>query len=214
MIITPVEISTKDLEDRQAANSPNERSEGLHQSDIIKSICVELDPKRFDPSKPFDRVRLETGFAFERALEGGLIRRHPGLIRPGEVECDGVCGSPDGVITDTEPWRITEYKATWMSSGVSNAVCKAAYAGDATAIEQCVSAISQQKFWHWIVQMKGYCYMTNLPDAWLIAWFCMGDYNRAFGGPQMLSFYFHFSDRDLVENWSMLISHAKQKGML
>lgn len=214
MIITPVEISSADLEDRQAANSPNERSAGLHQSTIIKSICVELDPKRFNPDTPMDRVRLETGFAFERALEGGLINRHPGLLRPGEVECDGIAGSPDGIITDLDPWRVAEYKATWMSSGISRAVLKAAFAGDPDAIKICISAIGHKKFWHWIVQIKGYCYMTGLPNARLIAWFCMGDYDRAFGGPQILAWDLDFTERDLAENWQMLVGHAKQKGML
>lgn len=203
MIVSPpIPISPVDLIDRMHANAPHERSTGLHQSQIIKSLCTDLEPERFDPSKPMDMTRVETGFAFEHILERGLAARHPGLIRPGEVECDGISGSPDGLDIAVDPWLLYEFKATWMSIG---------------------DGIQAQKFRHWIWQIKGYLYMLKLRHARLIALFVRGHYKwedaKVDGvvlpsGPLLLQWDFEFTENELVMNWGMLIRHARQKGML
>jgi hypothetical protein len=210
-LVSTVDISPADLIVRHELNVPHVRSGGLHLSDIYKSICVEMDRKRFDPDKPMDLIRVETGSAFEQILELGLSARHPGLLRPGEVECDGIIGSPDGIDITPSPWRLTEYKATWMSSR-----------GGIGTIENGLFT-PHRKFWHWFVQMKGYLYMLNqaypglgMVEAQLIVFFVNGDYSKGMGGtgPQLLSWIFEIPPDDQLRNWAMLLQHAIRKGML
>ena len=213
-LVCPVDISPADLILRHDQNAPHERTRGLHLSDIYKSICVEMDRKRFDPDKPMDMVRIETGTAFEQVLEIGLVARHPGLVRPGEVACDGIIGSPDGLLLVELAeilWRLLEYKATWMSSRE----------GMGTINPVTGEFVPHRKFWHWFVQIKGYLYMLNrvfgfgMTQVQLVVLFVNGDYSKGNGtGPQLLSWVYEFSEDDQLRNWVMLIQHARRKGML
>ena len=210
-IIDPEELLT-----RHDANAAYQRSSGLHLSDIYKSLMQTIEPKRFDKRDadgnplPMDMTRIEAGSAFETILERGLAERHQGLIRPGEIDFAGVCASPDGLDLETDPMRLLEYKATWMSVG---------------------PGIDDKKFWHWWVQIKGYLHMLNQAygcecyAARLIAFFVRGHYKYepapvpGFAdplpdGPLLLYFDREFSPRDLQENWQMLMNHAKSRGML
>ena len=222
MRLTPTTIAVEDLINRHVANAPNVRSEGLHQSDIIKVMMKELEPKRFDKRDkvtgeplPMDWVKIEAGFAFETILEDGLAARHPNLIRPGEVELDGITGSPDGL--DIGTLQLKEYKATWMSSGLDNETVEAARAGVQRAVDLYNDAIQHKKFWHWFVQVKGYLHMLSVTYGYdtfsceLIPFFVMGNYRDS--GPQLLSWSIDFTPRELAENWQMLINVGKSKGM-
>ena len=205
MILSPLDISADDLVALMAANSPNPRSTGLHQSDIIKSICRKLDPKRFGTG-PMNMVKVEGGFCFEHAIEQAMAARWAqklGLFRPGEVERDGISGSPDGLDITADPWVGYEFKQTEMSIG---------------------NGIRDPKFQHWIWQMKGYGYMLGVRVWILIADFLRGHYKFApivdeFGrtlppGRLLLAWRFEFTDDELLMNWSMLLRHAHQEGML
>lgn len=202
MIISPLDISADDLVAQMKANEPNARSTGLHQSEIIKSICRELDPKRFGTG-PMDMVKIEGGFCFEYAIEIAMAHRWPGLMRLGEVERDGISGSPDGIDVNEDPWRLYEFKQTEMSIG---------------------NGIRDPKFQHWLWQVKGYLYMLGLHHATLIADFIRGHYKYEpqvdeFGrtlppGRLLLGWNFEFTDQELLMNWAMLLRHARDKGLL
>lgn len=208
-LVQSVPISAADLLVRHEGKA---RTPGLHLSDIYKSLCVEMDRKRFDPDKPMDMVRVETGNAFEEVLEIGLAMRHPGLVRPGEIVHDGIIGSPDGLLfLEVFTWLLLEYKATWMSSRDGMGTVNPA-TGEFTP---------HRKFWHWFVQMKGYLYMLNqvygvgMTDAQLVVLFVNGDYSKGTGtGPSLLSWIYRFSEEELLRNWAMLLQHARRKGML
>lgn len=203
MIISPPQtIAPEELVAKMRANDPHERSVGLHQSDIIKSLAADLEPERFDSSKPMDMTRVETGFAFEHILERGLAARHTGLFRPGEVSADGITGSPDGLDIGVDPWVLYEFKATWMSIK---------------------DGIQHTKFRHWLWQIKGYLYMLQLHRARLIALFVRGHYKWEDAtvdgvvlpsGPLLLQWDMEFTDEELLFNWAYLVKHARQKGML
>ncbi len=197
MHLEQIDLDLGDLRVRHTANAPHLRSAGVHLSDITKDLMAEKDPKRFDKSKPMDMVRIEAGFAFEHALEQALAARHPGITRPGELVCEGVIGSPDGLDLDADPPRLLEYKCTWMSSAQD---------------------IQSAKFWHWWVQIRCYLYMLreqcglDVLDAVLIAFFVNGDYRQS--GPQLLAWHATFNRREIVEAFAMVVRHAQRKGLL
>lgn len=171
-----------------------ERSPGLHASRIIKDIMIGIDPKRFNRGEgepPLEYV--VPGLLFESMLEreaAHFLAKSGKLMRPGEIERDGITCTIDGI--DTDLWVVHEYKLTWMSSR---------------------GAVGDRKFWHWIVQIKTYCYLMDTLSAMLHALFVNGDYREG-RKPQVLSWSLNFTKIELNDNWQMLIMHARSKGWL
>ncbi len=166
-----------------------ERSAGLHVSTIIKSLCSDLDPKRFSGG-PMDMKRINMGFTFERVLETAFQARRDNIFRPGEITLDGVAMSPDGI--DPDGWWLEEFKATWMSE---------------------FDAPESPKYRHWFWQMEAYCLALGASHARLRTLFVNGDYRSGYQ-PTYRVWEIEFTDEDLQENWKMLMSHARQKGLL
>lgn len=168
-----------------------ERTPGLHLSQILKSICAELDPKRFSGG-PLDFNKIETGFTFERVLETAFQSRRENIFRPGEIELDGVLMSPDGLdASDPAGLVLEEFKCTWMSDR---------------------EAPHSTKFWHWLAQMKAYCYALGTTRARLRALFVNGNYKNS--GPTYHVWDVRFTETELDENWRMVVGHARMKGWL
>ena len=171
----------------------DERSPGLHVSTIIRSIMETLEPKRFasqgDDGPPVEWT--SAGTIWEFLLEAAMTKLAMGssLIRPGEVEKDGIISTPDAI--SIGDWIVHEFKFTWMSSN---------------------GAIEHKKFYHWILQVKAYCHMLGSNHARIHGFFVMGDYRGS--GPQPLAWDLKFTSLELNETWSMLVNHAKQKGWL
>src|SRR3990167_4774310 len=89
-------IDDQDLME-QLGKSAAPRSEGLPLSTIYGDLMSQLQPERFDKSKPFDKNRIEMGLIFENAIEPALAAKFA-TIRPGEiVSPEGVVMTPDGV---------------------------------------------------------------------------------------------------------------------
>jgi hypothetical protein len=182
MIIVARPVSVADL----GLEPGPPRSDTLHLSTLIKAILVGLEPERFsgtdDPS-----VKFEMGFAVERAIEEAWRLRRIEVLRPGEFAKDGITGSPDGVSFEDGMPIVDEIKCTWMSSR---------------------GCPEDRKFWHWIVQMKAYCYLLDTPRARLHAFFVNGDYAQH-REPQYLSWDLCFTEGELEENWLMLLNQAR-----
>lgn len=201
MVSTGVKIILRpDTIDQLVFDASPERTKGLHVSQIIKSICAELDPKRFAHTDDLPWALFETGFTFERVLEMAFAARLPQIFRPGEITLDGVIMSPDGIDPDGstfsfrmsgEPSVLEEYKFTKMSSS---------------------GAPDSPKFFHWFVQMKAYCLALGTPRARLRALFINGDYRLR--DLQYKVWDIEFTEDELQENWQMLVSHARMKGWL
>jgi hypothetical protein len=168
------------------------RTAGLHVSTIYRSICEELDPKRFRRDGDMPWNRFEVGFTFERILEIAFASRLPHIFRPGEILCDGILLTPDGVDASGPYLVLEEYKFTWMSSR---------------------DAPDSAKFWHWRIQMMAYCYALGILRARLRALFVNGDY-KGDRSPEYRVWDFTFEQWELDENWAMLRSHAIAKGWL
>lgn len=124
---------------------------------------------------------------WETALTAAFRERAPLTIRPGEVELDGVIGSPDGI--NFSDYSLEEYKCTWKSVKTT-----------------------PDQIWKWMVQTKGYCKMLDMTRVLFRVLYVMGDYKHS--GPIYREFWLEFSQEEIDMNWEMLINHAVRKGWL
>lgn len=157
----------------------------LHLSDIYTDLEQMLFPKstNADITNP---LWAEVGFLWERVLSSALADHCS--KRPGEVELDGIVGSPDGHDPDTGV--VDEYKCTWKS--IRNA--------------------HPENVWKWMTQVKGYCKMLGADTVRFHVLYINGDYRGS--GPLYRSYLFSFTQLELNENWAMLVNHAKNRGWL
>lgn len=165
---------------------PGDRSlDKLHVSDIYTDLEKSLFAKdsSADMTNP---LWAEFGFLWESVLSRALAEHCS--ERPGEVELDGIVGSPDGYDPDTGV--VDEYKSTWKS--IRNA--------------------HPENVWKWMVQVKAYCKMLGANVVRFHVLYINGDYKGS--GPLYRSYLFSFTDQEIDENWSMLVNHAKMKGWL
>jgi hypothetical protein len=188
MIVVPRPSTVADL---GLDPGPPRSTDRIHVSALIKAIMRTLEPDRFSGAiEGADWIRIEIGYALENAIEEAFVRRRIQMVRPGELECEGIVGSPDGLsIEDGEP-IIEEIKCTWMSSR---------------------GCPEDKKFWHWLVQIKAYCFMAEALRARLHVFFVNGDY-RDHREPQFLSWDLTFHQGELAENWMVLVNQ-KVKGV-
>ena len=201
MIIEPIEHGL-------TLNQPTEgyvRSPGLHMSTIYNTLFEELEPTRFTKGDGPDKTKMEVGTAFEEVLEIALAHRVCG-VRPPEFAAtpDGelvpvgtensVAFSPDHLLFNGV-MRLGEFKATWMSIR---------------------GGIEDKKFDKWFVQMKSYCFPLQTTAARLYVLFINGDYSYKppDGGCVLKAWDVEFSMRELEDNWRVLMTFAKKKGML
>jgi hypothetical protein len=172
-----------------------ERTPGLHLSDIYGDIMRTLQPDRFKGAMTEESWRMiVVGTVWERALERALAEMSvesgkESLERPGEFEKDGIICSPDAI--DIDEWILHEFKCTWMS----------------TKHEP-----QDPKLMHWMLQIKGYCHVIGTTQAVIHAFYVMGDYRGS--GPAIRRYEFDFTKRELKENWSAMVNHARSRGWL
>jgi hypothetical protein len=180
----------------------SERSSGVHVSEIIRSI--ENDVTKPGQRRKFEDLTMDEkrrmgayvsgGFAWEEILRRAIVEMYidsaTRFISPGELECDGIFGTPDWL--DTDDWVIEEFKCTWRSSRRTRNI--------------------EQDFWAWFVQIKAYCHMVQTTTARLRVFFVNGDYRNS--GPQFKQWQIEFTPEELVMNWQMLHQHAQDKGWL
>lgn len=165
---------------------PGERTmDRLHLSDIYSDLESTLFPKT-SKADMNNRLWSEVGFLWEDALTRALADHCS--ERPGEVELDGIVGSPDGY--DQSTGVLDEYKATWKSAHNAH----------------------PEQVWKWLVQVKGYCKMLGTTTVRFHVFYINGDYRGS--GPIYRSYLFLFTQLEIDENWSMLVNHAKAKGWL
>lgn len=165
-----------------------DRTPGLHVSEIISDMMIDLN--RFKDKKLDEKARMnmEKGFLWERMLE--LAWKDMLGVRIGEVEKDGILMSPDGQsIVGAHPW-LEEYKATVKSSN---------------------KPITANL--HWMMQIKAYMYTLGLNECRLHVWYIAGDYRPPLPDYKVYRLIPE-SDTALRENWDNILNHARFKGML
>ena len=195
MKITPVPHGLEDL----IGKSPGSRAPGLHMSDIYNDLYQDLEPKRYVRGSIPDPLRLEAGLSCESFLEEALKKRLGGERPDPFVSEEGIHFSPDLIIFNGST-RVGEIKLTWLSS-------REMPRGPANGLPP--------KFSKYLVQMMAYCHCLETPDARLIGFFINGKYEHfKSGNPELLAWDLQFSKRELDENWSLLMTHARHKGLL
>ena len=176
------------------------RSEGLHLSDILEDIQQTLDPRDYDSEGRDWELYRKLGFIWERALKDSSLKaayEKGDLIDPGEITVDGIIMSPDGLNLDDG--ANEEWKLTWKSS---NRIKKHGLDG---------------AFPRWFWQMKGYCRALGTNLCNLRVFFVNGDYGwlrGGDGGPSDPGWRIEFTNRELEDNWTMIVRQAKERGWL
>ena len=157
------------------------RSKGLH----VSQIYGDLEDILFSPRKTNNKLWATVGFIWEILLE--LAFKEALGVRPGELELDGIIGSPDGI--NWEGGYIEEYKLTWSSAK---------------------KPIESK--WKWMTQVMAYCKMAGLTVVRFRVFYINGDYS--FEGPIYKSAFITFTQEEIDTNWQMLVNHAKAKEWL
>jgi hypothetical protein len=166
------------------------RSEGLHVSTIIQSMLRDMDAKKYgsDQDKAKQALFWQWGFAFERVMERAFAENRIDVLRPGELEMDGVYLTPDGVSLDDG--ANDEIKVTWRSPK---------------------GFPYDQKWWNYITQFKAYCRVLGTNTVRVRKLYAVGDMGRL---PSHEAWELTFTNDEIEKNWQLLLRHAKQKGML
>lgn len=198
------------------------RTPGVHMSDLYNSLYQDIEPKRYDKSRPMDPLRIIAGLALERAFERTLIHELGPLLggeRPGEFETeDGLPFTPDLIIVEPQVgFRLGEIKCTWMSA--RDCPISPAQADQWELDKKFVSWDGKDpdvtfppKFDKYFTQMKVYCYHIGIVHARLFIFFVNGCY--APPKPILLSWDFEFTPRELHEEWIMVKNDGEFKGLI
>lgn len=169
----------------------------LHLTEIIKYIQYTLGTGYKRGTWKADKwLTMDVGFLWERTLEMAYADRMADRI--GEIECDNIVGSPDGIGFDKDIydikgdliWKGTnelileEYKATWKSSK-NPPMNNFAYR----------------------TQILSYLKMLKLNTCVMHIVYLMGNYKGS--GPQYRICRIEFEQGEIDENWRMICDHAK-----
>jgi hypothetical protein len=166
------------------------RSPGLHLSTIIRSICQSLEPAKYTDG-PVNPLYTDPGFTFEKVLETAWANRQRAHFRPGEVERDGIIGSPDYIdLCNGEEWLI-ESKMTEMSM---------------------TGAPLEPKFRKWLWQIAAYCHMLGMTRSRLHVLWLKGDYKKVRRAYEVYEII--WTSEELEATWKLLTDHARDKGWL
>lgn len=158
------------------------RSSGVHVSSVIRHIEETLSPKRGNTFTDDDMVAFATiGRLWEAQLAMAKFTP-PRYERVGEVEMDGIIGSPDAI--DTQEWAVCEFKARWASS------------------DKPIEDVT--KYWR---QIKSYCHMLGMCRASLWVLYVKGNYKSPAPVPKAWDVL--FTPAELQDNWKLIVTNAK-----
>lgn len=170
------------------------RTPGLHVSEVIQSMLRDLDGKRYgsddtDQDKARRAIYFEEGFAFERVMEQAFAARRIDILRPGELEMDGILLSPDGVSLDDGADDEIKYTRKSMPDTPLG-----------------------PKFWGWMTQFKAYCRALETDRVRVRGLFVNGDYKHG-KVPDYRAWEIRFTKQEIEQNWGAILRHAEEKGM-
>jgi len=169
------------------------RSSGLHLTEVIYSLAQASGIA--DGSATDEQLTAygSVGFMWERVVEQGMALscQSDRYIRPGEVVLDGIAGSPD--LLDLQDSVVIDTKALFKSSNQLSDL--------------------KRNFWKWIVQTSGYCHMVgwNVAELWILP--ICGNWKPPMIQPPVRK-RITFTKVELIDNWNMIVNHARERGML
>ena len=177
-----IDLSTLVISEEQNVK----RTPGIHVSAIIRHIGLAIGTNKGNNFTEDDLNNFAiVGRLWERVL-ADLLFPPPRYERVGEVEKDGIIGSPDCV--DTENWSDVEMKVTWVSSK---------------------GFTERQKFRDYLYQAKAYCYILKMVRARLVVLHICGGYAPPV--PVAKEYDLLFTPAELVENWRMLKANVPKE---
>jgi len=167
------------------AGSGQERSAGLHVTDVIRECAKLAGIQPQYPKKIGSGNWAEVGFVWEDVVSKVWADRQLSMHLPGEVECDGIIGSPDGLETRPDGSVVlVECKAKWKK------------------------AFDPTTDWYWMTQVKSYCWMVGVDRCvMLILWVC-GNWNPP--EPFAEEWELIFDEDELRKNWEMIVKVARR----
>lgn len=172
------------------------RTAGVHLTDVIKDMEKSIGRDRNPRAMGDEKLKLyrTLGFVWEDIVTREMNRERswaaPGLVRVGEIELDGILMTPDAVDFAQDPPVLEEWKCTWRSAARD----------------------LESENWHWFVQAKAYCHALKLTRANFRILYVNGDYKPTVPRPQ--GYAIEFSQRELHDNWSMILAHGRSRGWL
>lgn len=186
------------------------RSPGLHVSEIIRAVALQPSLALFTEEDRDDEAPLCV--ALGMGWEWIAARLYPEMNwQPGEVEREGIFGSPDGIslisgefgkyILTDEP-VIDEFKFTGKSQRVKGAKPMP----NGTLLAKDLKDIRTE--WMWMQQGMSYCNMHDLRPTvarFHICW-SKGPYTYPMKGVYM-RYLVKFEPHELIGNWEMLTGH-------
>lgn len=157
------------------------RTPGRHVSGVINYLSRSLGRR----DNHFTLIDLEhfalLGRVFEVVLSQTMFKP-PRYERLGEIERDGIIGSPDAF--DCVDNRVAEFKCTWKSS-----------------------AHDIMEFREYLWQIQSYCYMTETLEADLVILHICGNWKPPV--PVIKHYRITFTEPELKQNWHMITSNAE-----
>ena len=163
-------------------------------SDIYNDLYEALEPRRYKHTNPSNPVLLALGTAWERHLE--YLLHHAGIrvTRPGELFIPGlnIAYSPDGILEDED--RLVEYKLSSMST---------------KDLPRRSASSFPPKFNKYMCQQMDYCQgiESNLSRLYFTSIYRPHD-------PELLVWDIEFTPRELRDNWTANMNHARTRKMI
>ena len=149
-----------------------------HVTGLIRMIETGIQETSGKEISNETRMQFEKGWLWEVALSRAFGEKCAHRI--GEVELDGIVGSPDGIDADGGGnCMVKEYKCT-------------AYSPDKPITDH----------WRWMMQAKAYCKMVGATK-------CVFRVLHLSFVPVYKVWELVFSQRELDENWEALVNQAK-----
>lgn len=192
MTITPLPDSL----DQLLVEASPARTPGLHLSQIIRSILQALEPGKYHDG-PVDPLYTEPGFSFERVLETAFSARRIDIVRPGEVTCDGVICSPDGLSFDDDGtvW-LEEFKCTEIGMPAKPELLA-----------------SEGKYLKYLWQIASYCHALNTRHSRLRVLWLRGDYKKVRRAYSVYEIVWDEGETERI--WQeVIVKHARARGWL
>ena len=203
MIVTDITsaLNYPDCLRSQADEEGLTRSGGLHLTPIIRAIEQIIRPRDEWVSQEELAFFGAGGFLWERVFSEAMrdAAETDDLIRPGEVELDGITGSPDLIRISTGCG--VETKMTWKSSRKLDTVSQPA-----------ILESLDKSFWSHKVQCLSYAKMLGINEYELHYFFVAGNWRPPV--PCVKAIRMEFSQRELDGNWTMIRNFAASKGWL
>ncbi|MFA5354824.1 MAG: hypothetical protein WC291_11395 [Thermodesulfovibrionales bacterium] len=163
------------------------RSPGVHLMDVIKDMARELFNAglKYVDGVP-DPVMFEKGFIWERLLSRAF--GDDKVTRPGEIMCDGIACSPDGIEVDEAGEIVVwEYKCTTMGT-----------------------KHSPEDTWSWKMQALGYCHVVGANTAIFRILHLLRDWKEE--RHVYAVWRLEFTDAEIEDTWMSIVNHAKMRG--